>query len=460
MNNLSSEMPLGNILIVDDKPDNLRLLSTMLNEQGYETRGVISGPMALRATRSSPPDLILLDIMMPQMNGYEVCSQLKADEDTRDIPVIFISAKDEVLDKVKAFAVGGVDYVTKPFQFEEVLARIENHLTIRKLRHQLQIQNQLLQEEVNSRQSVEKALQEQNLLLHKEVNSRQAVEKVLQRQNILLQNEISNRQAVEKILKEQNTLLQEEIQGRQEAEIALQKTNQDLARSNLELEQFAYIASHDLQAPLGIISNYAQLLERRYQETLDEKGIRFIHNMIEGTEKMQRLIDDLLEYSRVGRHHKPLEPTDCQQVFVEALDNLQMMVRENQAQVTATTLPTVLGERMRLVQLFQNLLNNAIKYRQDDVIPEIQVSVEPHGDGWLFAFHDNGIGIDPKHSERIFQIFQRLHTSREYSGTGIGLAICKKIVESHGGSIWVESQLGLGSTFYFTLPRITDEEST
>lgn len=457
MNHLSPEMPLGNILIVDDKPDNLRLLSTMLNEQGYETRGVISGPMALRAAQSSPPDLILLDIMMPQMNGYEVCTQLKVDEDTREIPVIFISAKDEVLDKVKAFAVGGVDYITKPFQFEEVLARIENHLTIRKLRNKLQFKNQLLQEEVNSRQAVEKALQEQNLLLQKEVSSRQAVEKVLQRQNILLQNEISNRQAVEKILKEQNTLLQEEIQGRQEAETALQKTNQELARSNADLEQFAYIASHDLQAPLGIIANYAQLLERRYENQLDDKGIRFLHKIMEGTEKMQKLIDDLLEYSRVGRRQKPIETIDFSEIFLEAVDNLQMLIRENETTVTCSELPTVCGKKLRLVQLLQNLINNAIKYRQPEVSPVVEITAEQQENEWLFAVRDNGIGIDPKNSERIFQIFQRLHTSREYSGTGIGLALCKKIVESHGGLIWVESQPDEGSTFYFTLPNLKEK---
>ena len=423
----------GNILLVDDKPDNLRLLSSLLSERGYETRGVINGQMALKAARSNPPDLILLDIMMPQMNGYEVCEHLKGEDSTREIPVIFISAKDEVFDKVKAFSVGGVDYIVKPFHFEEVLARIENHLTIRKLQKQLQEQNILLQEEINSRQAVEKALQEQNQLLQKEINSRQAVEKALQEQNVLLQQEISERRR---------------------AEAALQKSNQELARSNAELEQFAYVASHDLQAPLATTASYAQLLEQRYQARLDEKANKYIRNIVDGCVRMQTLIDDLLAYSRIGRNQKPFEAVDCDRVFQEACANLQMAIRNNQAAITHDELPVLIADSSQLGQLFQNLIDNAIKYRQD-APPKIHIGVERYEDSWLFAVKDNGIGIDPKYADRIFQIFQRLHSRKEYSGTGIGLAICQKIVEHHGGHIWVESTPNLGSIFYFTIPDET-----
>lgn len=429
MNHHQPGKPLGNILVVDDTAENLRLLSTMLTQRGYTPRCVINGKMALRACNSNPPDLILLDIMMPEMNGYEVCQHLKLEPKTREIPVIFISAKDEVFDKVNAFAVGGVDYISKPFQFEEVLARIESHLSLRNLQKQLKEQNVLLQEEITSRLAVEKTLQEKNQILQQEISTRRAVEKALQEQNLVLQQEISHRQR---------------------AESALLKSNQELARSNAELEQFAYVASHDLQAPLATIASYAQLLEKRYKDQLDTQGSKFIGNIVQGCTRMQNLIDDLLEYSRVGRSRKPFELTDCNHAVEQALANLQGAIRENKAVVTYSELPAVMGDISQLVQLFQNLVSNAIKYRHD-APPVIHITACKQDKKWLISVSDNGIGIAPQHQKRIFQIFQRLHTQREYSGTGIGLAICQKIVEIHGGCIWVQSQPEQGSTFYFTL---------
>ena len=429
MNNHQSGMPLGNILVVDDTAENLRLLSTMLTQSGYTPRCVINGKMALRACNSNPPDLILLDIMMPEMNGYEVCQHLKLEAKTREIPVIFISAKDEVFDKVNAFAVGGVDYISKPFQFEEVLARIESHLSLRNL---------------------QKQLKEQNVLLHEEITSRLAVEKTLQEKNQILQQEISTRRAVEKALQEQNLVLQQEISNRQRAESALLKSNQELARSNAELEQFAYVASHDLQAPLATIASYAQLLEKRYKDQLDSKATKFIGNIVQGCTRMQTLIDDLLEYSRVGRSQKPFQLTDCNHAVEQALANLQGAIRQTQAVVTYSELPAVMGDISQLVQLFQNLVGNSIKYRHD-APPMGHITACKQEKDWLFSVSDNGIGIATQHQARIFQIFQRLHTQKEYSGTGIGLAICQKIVERHGGYIWVESKSDQGSTFYFTL---------
>lgn len=429
MNNHQSGMPLGNILVVDDTAENLRLLSTMLTQSGYAPRCVINGKMALRACNSNPPDLILLDIMMPEMNGYEVCQHLKLEAKTREIPVIFISAKDEVFDKVNAFTVGGVDYISKPFQFEEVLARIESHLSLRNLQKQLKEQNVLLQEEITSRLAVEKTLQEKNLILQQEISTRRAVEKALQEQNLVLQQEISHRQR---------------------AESALLKSNQELARSNAELEQFAYVASHDLQAPLATIASYAQLLEKRYKDQLDSQASKFIGNIVQGCTRMQTLIDDLLEYSRVGRSQKPFQLTDCNHAVEQALANLQGAIRQTQAVVTYSELPAVMGDISQLVQLFQNLVGNSIKYRHD-APPLVHITACKQEKDWLFSVSDNGIGIATQHQARIFQIFQRLHTQKEYSGTGIGLAICQKIVERHGGYIWVDSKPGQGSTFYFTV---------
>ena len=236
-----------------------------------------------------------------------------------------------------------------------------------------------------------------------------------------------------------------------EAEEELKRTAAELARSNRELEQFAYVASHDLQEPLRMVSSYTQLLARRYQAQLDADANEFIAFAVDGANRMQRLINDLLTYSRVGTHGKGFESTDCTAVLEQALANLKAAIEQSDAVVTHDPLPTVMADNLQLVQLFQNLIGNAIKFHGEEP-PRVHVSAEQKGNEWVFSVRDNGIGIDPRYTERLFILFQRLHTREEYPGTGIGLAICKKIAERHGGRIWVESQPGMGSTFYFTIP--------
>jgi PAS domain S-box-containing protein len=228
------------------------------------------------------------------------------------------------------------------------------------------------------------------------------------------------------------------------------RQRQELTRSNSELEQFAYIASHDLQEPLRTIASFTQLLARRYHDRLDAKAERYINHIVDGSLRMQTLIEDLLQYSRVRTRAKAFEEIETDKVLEIALANLQSAIESNQATISTSTLPVVKGDRAQLVQLFQNLIGNAIKYRRQDP-PEIAIDAKREGDRYRFCIEDNGIGIDPKHRDRIFQIFQRLHTIQEYPGTGIGLAVCQKIVQRHGGRIWVESELGRGSKFYFTL---------
>lgn len=232
---------------------------------------------------------------------------------------------------------------------------------------------------------------------------------------------------------------------------------EELARSNAELEQFASVASHDLQEPLRMVSNYTQLLAERYKGRLDDKADRFIHYAVDGAVRMQSLIQDLLALARVNFKGKSFRRVDTGGVLQDAMKNLQAAVTEAGATVTVGTLPTVHGNHAYLVQLFQNLLNNAMKFRSERPV-HIHVWARREGGVWTVGMRDNGIGIAPEHCSRIFGIFERLHTRTRYPGTGIGLALCRKIVQLHRGKIWVESTPGLGSTFYFTLGAVSDEE--
>ena len=379
MNSLEPEK--GSILIVDDTPDNLRVLSATLGDRDYDVQCAINGKLALMAVANQPPDLVLLDIKMPEMDGYQVCEALKSQQKTADIPVIFLSALDDVIDKVKAFAVGGVDYITKPFQVEEVLARVEHQLTIRRLQKQLQNQN-----------------------------------------------------------------------------LRLQQLNEDLKRSNRELEQFAYIVSHDLQQPLQTITGFAELmLTLKSQINLEEEAEEYVLPILDEGMRLQQLIKNLLHYSRVGTKQAAFEAIDCNIILEETLSNLSLAIQESGAIITSEKLPMVFGDRLQLGQLFQNLIANAVKYHRPGIPPKITVSVMPKNPNWQFGIHDNGIGIPADKTQRIFQIFQRLHTHQEYPGNGIGLAICRKIIDRHRGEIWVESDLDVGTSFYFTLPRYESE---
>ncbi len=237
---------------------------------------------------------------------------------------------------------------------------------------------------------------------------------------------------------------------RREAEEDLARKVEELARSNAELEQFAYVASHDLQEPLRMVAAYTQLLGERYRGKLDENADKFIGYASEGALRMQTLIQDLLAFSRIGRNGAALGHVDCDAVVEEVLLSLGPAMEETGAVVTHTALPVVWADRSQMVQIFQNLIGNAIKFRGED--PAISVQAEKADKQWLFSVSDNGIGIAPECAENVFVVFQRLHARTEYPGNGIGLAICKKIVQRYGGKIWVEPRTGHGSIFKFTMP--------
>lgn len=243
----------------------------------------------------------------------------------------------------------------------------------------------------------------------------------------------------------------EVVTERKQAKEKLKELNQELWQSNRDLEQFAYVASHDLQEPLRAVNSYAQLLSRKYQNNLDAKADKYLHYIMDGATRMQQLINDLLEFSRVGTRGKPLQATDSETIIQQAMENLKVAIAESKAIVTYDILPTVIADQTQLTQLFQNLIGNAIKFRRETP-PNVHISAQNQGNEWTFVVRDNGIGMESEYLERIFTIFQRLHSRRDYPGTGIGLAICKKIVERHGGRIWVNSELGIGTTFYFTIP--------
>ncbi len=258
--------------------------------------------------------------------------------------------------------------------------------------------------------------------------------------------DITETRKAENILKDYQNTLEEKVKIRTE----------ELAKSNADLTHFAYIASHDLREPLRMITSFLQLLERRYADKLDHDANEFINFAVEGAKRLDNMINDLLEYSKITNKEKEFVPLKLENVLEEALMNLVVQIEESDAVITYDPLPTVNGDEKLLVMLFQNIIANAIKYRRNET-PKIHISSIKENDHYVISINDNGIGIDQKYLTRIFTIFQRLHRNDEYDGTGIGLAIVENIVHQHGGEIWVESELGKGSTFYFTISNKKNE---
>jgi PAS domain S-box-containing protein len=247
-----------------------------------------------------------------------------------------------------------------------------------------------------------------------------------------------------------------DITERKAAEKVLAERVIELQRSNAELEQFAYVASHDLQEPLRMVASYAELLAERYRGKLDDKADKYIGYAVDGAKRMQRLVNDLLAYSRVGRRDDPAKPTDMNRVVQDVLQGLRGVIGDTHAEVEIGTLPTVMADDGQIAQVLQNLIGNALKFRGKEQV-RIRIDAKSAPQGWLFSVQDNGIGIEAQYSERVFQMFQRLHDRETYEGNGIGLTIAKKIIERHGGRIWFESEPGRGTTFFFTLPQIREK---
>lgn len=543
----------ASIFVVDDNQDDAWILESILTSEGHQVQSALDGASALAAVQSGHYDIILLDVTMPGMGGYDVCRHLKADPHTCDIPIIFISALDEVRDKVKAFAVGGVDYISKPFQPEEVLARVTTHLTIHSMRQRLAAQNASLHQEVAERRRVEAELHRHREQLEALVAERTAD---LQATNEQLQREIAERIRTENDLRTSNTTLRTlitcsplaiiahnlqgqvtlwnpaaermfgwdqteafeqripffplltlpeqvppcigslgdietspvearcprrdgtfvdisispallhdvhgqpeqmmciiaDITGRKQAELEREALIQELEARNTELERFNYTVSHDLKSPLVTICGFLGYLEQDACSGNMDRLRQDVRRITDAAAKMQHMLDELLELSRIGRKLNPSETIPFGCIVHDAVSLVEGQLRKRGVQLKVVQdLPVVWGDRMRLVQAVQNLVDNAIKFMGKQPAPRIRIGCYGQGAQRVFFVEDNGIGIVPAYHEKVFGLFDKLDPQSD--GTGIGLALVKRIIETHGGRIWIDSQgNGTGTTVYFTLP--------
>ncbi len=490
---MAKNEPKADILVIDDTPENLALLSNMLTERGYKVRSVTKGSTGLRGATAAPPDLILLDVNMPQMNGYEVCEKLKAQEITKNIPVIFISALGDTIDKVKAFQVGGVDYITKPFQVEEVLARIDTHLTICRLQQQLQQQNTQLQQEISDRTAAEekftkafrssphpiaiatlsggrflevnhsflsitgyqpeeiiaRTATELNLWLPSETYLK-AIRQLLQHGSLYNQEvQIRSRTGETRVV-----LLSVELIELDGVQCTLNIINDITERKRLENE-FISLVSHELRTPMSSIIGALDLLGTGQLGNLNAKGEQVLDIAITNTERLMRLVNDILDLERIKAGKIQMQKVRCNgaNLLSQALETMQPLANNSQLRLELETTSVILwADPDRILQTLTNLLSNAIKFSEPG--QTIWLRSRLYGDYLQVEVEDEGRGIPADKLQLIFERFQQVDASdsRRKGGTGLGLSICRNIVEQHNGKIWTESILDQGSTFYFTLP--------
>jgi two-component system sensor histidine kinase/response regulator len=401
------------ILIVDDTPDSLELLRRLLKEFGYRVRPAANGRHALKSVAARLPDLILLDVKMPGMDGYEVCRRLKSREHSRNVPVIFISAYGETANKVEGFRAGGVDYIAKPFEREEVLARVESHLRLGKL-------TEHLEQEVSQR-TAELTLANQRL--RQQIAERKVIEEALRRLNLELDRRVLERTA-------------------------------ELEAANEEMRAFAYTVSHDLRAPLRHIDGFLELLQQKAEAVLDDQSRHYMDTISKAARKMSLLIDDLLSFSRMGQHAMSFKPVDLEPLVHEVIRDLEPDAAGRTIEWRIGDLPAVDGDAAMLWIVLSNLIANALKFTRPRQKARIEIGTLPGQASETVIFvRDNGVGFDMAYVDKLFGVFQRLHRAEEFEGTGIGLATVRRIVARHGGRTWAEGKVDQGATFYFVLPR-------
>ncbi len=485
----------GRILLADDNADMRAYVRRLLGEY-YEIQAVRNGAEALIEARRRAPDLVLTDVMMPELDGFGLLRELRASEATRTIPVILLSARAGEDARVEGLKAGADDYIVKPFTARELLARVSAHLSLNRLRIEAADRERALRAQAESAQERVTAILEsindaffalddqwrftyvnaeaerttgmtRGELIGKtfwdvyadtrgtvlETEYRRAMQ---DRTAVYLEHYYFPRQRWYELrvfpAKDAGvSVFFQDITKRKEVEEATRRANAALQAANADLEQFAYSASHDLREPLRMVRSYCELLKQSYAGQLDAEADAMIGYCVEGAQRMNALIDDLLAYIQASSDiTPPAEASSLEIPLEEALLNLAAAIAETGATVTHDALPAMRVAAVHAQQIFQNLVGNALKYRSA-APPVIHVGARREGAVWIFSVQDNGIGIAPEHREMVFELCKRLHTASEYPGTGIGLAICKKLVEHYGGRIWVESELGKGSTFFFSI---------
>jgi two-component system, sensor histidine kinase and response regulator len=417
-----------NILLVDDEPKNLMALEAVLDSLGQNLVTARSGDEALRCLIQQEFAVILLDVQMVGMNGFETATLIRQRDRSRHTPIIFLTAVGKTdTDIFQGYAVGAIDYMVKPFVPTVLRSKVSVLIDLYRKTEQVTQLNR----ELNRRAKEQETL---NVMLKSENDMRKRTEEDLRQS--------------EEILKNLNATLEARVLERT---ASVEEHSRKLTQSNNDLERFAYASSHDLQEPLRTMMNYLQLLEQDSRDELNEESKGYIKVAIQCGRRMRDLINGLLEYSRLtGKEHQ-FTDVDCDLLLKEVLQQLEGSISGKVAEIEHTALPHVFGEALLLRQLFQNLISNALKFYEKKPL-QIQVGSQKQGREWLFWVKDNGIGIEPRFFGKIFELFQRLHTREEYPGAGLGLSVCKKTVELHGGRIWCESELGKGTCFYFTIP--------
>jgi signal transduction histidine kinase len=473
------------VLLADDNPDMREYVTRLLGDR-YQVNAVSSGDEALEAALKHPPDLILTDVMMPGLDGFGLLRELRACPQTRTIPVVLLSARAGEESRVEGLGAGADDYLIKPFTARELLARVASHLSMSRRRREAE-------EALKQSQATLQSFYDSSTFLMGvvEIPGDEIVPvycnaaaanffgvpratddlwirhcRQSQREGASVHFEYMHPRAADGVWlsasvnylgngpigRPRFSFIAEDITARKKHDDLLRRSNEELQRANADLEQFAYSASHDLQEPLRQVAIYSQMLERKYAARLDSQASEYLGFCIEGAQRMEMLISDLLAYSQSTRSFdSPPQRVDTNDVLETVKKNLATRIQETGAVISAGDLPVVYGDSVPVMHVFQNLVSNALKYR-GEAPPLVSVSAEKLPGFWRFAVRDNGIGIAKQFHEQIFGIFKRLHPRNEYPGTGIGLAICQKVVERYGGRIWVESEEGHGSTFFFTLP--------
>jgi len=513
--------PRTKILLVDDTPENLVSLEAALSGLGEELVLAHSGREALRQVLSNDFAAILLDVRMPDMDGFETAELIRSRPKSRQIPILFLTGYRNEEHLFRGYDLGAVDFLFKPIVPEVLRSKVavfvdlsRGNARLQQQADELRSQSEVLQKAESKFRSLLEAAPDAMVMCSDGgeiimVNSRSEVLFNCAREQLLSKNigelvpgwkhpfypgwreggwpereskegslelrafpegrapfpveitfsplhtaegvvitsairDISERKRIEEQIHQLNANLEQRVMERTEA----------LLRSNEELQQFAYVASHDLQEPLRTVSIYAQLLGKSYGGRLDGEADQFISFIVEGAHRMEKLIHDLLDFSRVeGRGADYFTTTSCDAILDDALRNLGTLIEESGAVITREPLPTVTGDPIQLTRVFQNLLVNSIKYRSAET-PHIHVGVEGSGSEWRLSVRDNGMGIESQYAEKVFGIFKCLQPRDKNSGSGMGLAICRKIVSRHEGRMWVESELGKGATFCFTLPKM------